>query len=213
MHSLPVAQPLPKRGKRGLVMNGMYAANGFAPRAKMTKKPFRDPPKDPRQQTITLFAKKRKPTTSPQRSASPPPPPSPATASPPSPPATKPSGKKRCVTNPQCPERHRKSHRPGYCKHCGGAPERKACVQRENRARIGGKAVNAKRRDYAREYMRKRRAKDPDRFFHDTYQTSLIGRLRGTRPSKLVDGLRKACTMSQDMHMCMHMYMCMCMCM
>eukprot|EP00964_Phaeocystis_antarctica_P108669 scaffold73210_cov53-Phaeocystis_antarctica.AAC.3 len=143
--ALADAQRLPKRGRRGLVMNGMHAANGFAPRAKMTPKPYRDPPNDPRQQTITLHAKKRKLTVSPQRSASPPPPPSPATASPPpppspataspppppspataspppppspatasppSPPATRPSGKKRCVTNPQCPERHRKWHQP-----------------------------------------------------------------------------------------------------
>ena len=71
--------------------------------------------------------------------------------------------------------------------------------------------MNAKKRDYNREYKRKRRAEDPDLYFHDTYQTSLIGRLRGTRPSKLVDGLRKACTMSQDMHMYMCMHMCMCM--
>ena len=39
----PIAQRLPKRSKRGLVMNGQYAANGFAPRAKRTKKPFHDP--------------------------------------------------------------------------------------------------------------------------------------------------------------------------
>ena len=50
-------------------------------------------------------------------------------------------------------------------------------------------------RKKGREYMRMRRAEDPGRTFHDTYQTSLIGRLRGKRPSKLVDGLRKACTM------------------
>ena len=50
-------------------------------------------------------------------------------------------------------------------------------------------------REHKRKYMRKRRAEDPDRFFQDTWQTSLIGQLRGTRPSKLVSGLRKACTM------------------
>ena len=50
-------------------------------------------------------------------------------------------------------------------------------------------------RKKGREYMRMRRAEDPGRTFHDTYQTSLIGRLLGKRPSKLVDGLRKACTM------------------
>ena len=56
------------------------------------------------------------------------------------------------------------------------------------------RAADPDRKAAAAAYMRKRRAEDPDRYFHDTYQTSLIGRLRGTRPSKLVDGLRKACT-------------------
>ena len=94
-----IAQRWPKRSKRGLVMNGQYASNGFAPRAKRTKKPFRNPPNDSRVQT-TIGAKKRKHSKSPQRSSSPPPPPSPVAAPPPSSPTTQPSAsrKKRCKT-------------------------------------------------------------------------------------------------------------------
>ena len=59
---------------------------------------------------------------------------------------------------------------------------------RNHRLKIGKAAVNAvykteAYRAYQRQYQRNARATDPNRYFHDTYQSSLIGRLRGTRPS------------------------------
>jgi hypothetical protein len=178
----PIAQRKPKRNsKRGLQHYGtVYAPSGFRPRAKATPKPFRDPPNDPRRQT-TLRAKKRKRSTSPQRSASPPPPVR--------------QKRKRDSTPLQPPLAARPSmknmaeYMRWYREHKQTSvqklAEKKTTCKRvaAHRKKIGKAAVNAKMRAY--------RAADPVRYFHDTWFSSLVGKLRGTRPSKFVDELRR----------------------